>query len=390
MSHNHSTYYTGYNTKGFTVDTANGQHQYDFVRDGSGGWTAHQDLNWALASCTTITRWDFMKEASCIHQFRITTDVLDNGNAYAFTNNKCFSKLDHWDPVCVDCGNYAFDFNFYCDRSQLGRFVRFNQVNGSFWFSCAYCTGGNQGRGTEYPPHNCNWVSYNKYNVNYNANGGTGTTNATTHIYNNGTQQFEIKEVYNVNADAGLKTYTYQYNGKKLSTATNKLATNGFVRDGYTFMGWSTNANRDWKDLDFSSGTGDYQPGQEILNLAGKTRDNYSITLYAVWKRNTWDVIYKTNEPAVTESVASGVMPNKTTISGEGTILDLNQYSLTGYIWQGWSTSSSGEVEYVDGAEVQPREEDLILYAVWKPIEYDVNIHNNKPDDATSDVVNIK
>ena len=82
--------------------------------------------------------------------------------------------------------------------------------------------------------------SENSYNVVYNANGGSGYISNKTAEY---TESFA-------------------------------LATSGFTRDGYTLLGWSTNA---------SAETAEYIPGQVVSHLTVNNGD--TITLYAVWLR---------------------------------------------------------------------------------------------------------
>ena len=57
------------------------------------------------------------------------------------------------------------------------------------------------------------------------------------------------------------------------------LSTNTFIRDGYTFKGWSTSS---------SSNTVEYTNGQSISNLTSTNGE--VINLYAVWKINTYTV----------------------------------------------------------------------------------------------------
>lgn len=67
-----------------------------------------------------------------------------------------------------------------------------------------------------------------------------------------------------------------------------------------------------------------------------------------------------------------------------------------GYIFHGYFTGKKGtgdKIIDVKGNILVGNnyfKDDAIIYAYWIPIEYNVNIYNNKPDEATSDVVNIK
>lgn len=81
------------------------------------------------------------------------------------------------------------------------------------------------------------WTA-NIYTVEYNANGGEGTTASSTHTYGTGSA----------------------------------LTTNGFTRTGYVFNGWNTNAD--------GSGSG-YTNGQSVLNLTETA--NGTVTLHAQW-----------------------------------------------------------------------------------------------------------
>ncbi len=82
--------------------------------------------------------------------------------------------------------------------------------------------------------------SAKQYTIYYNANGGTGSTAATTAIYDQSVS----------------------------------LRTNAFSRHGWTFLGWSTDKN---------ATSPDYSSGASVKNLTG----NNSVTLYAVWKIHT-------------------------------------------------------------------------------------------------------
>ena len=115
-----------------------------------------------------------------------------------------------------------------------------------------------------------NWTPIT-YTVNYNANGGSGTMSASTHIYD-----------------------------------TNKnLTTNTFTRTGYNFRGWALT----------SSGGVTYQDGQSIKNLT--TTNAGTINLYAVWRPVT--VVLKLNATTADDKGTTAVnltynesMPNIT------------------------------------------------------------------------------
>lgn len=78
----------------------------------------------------------------------------------------------------------------------------------------------------------------NQYTVEYNANGGTGSTSSSIHTYDQ----------------------------------SKPLSNNCFTRAGWTFIGWSTSS---------SATTATYTNGQSVKNLISQS--NGKVTLYAVW-----------------------------------------------------------------------------------------------------------
>ena len=119
----------------------------------------------------------------------------------------------------------------------------------------------------------------------------------------------------------------------------------GPTRTGYTFQGWAT-----------SSGGGvAYQPGQGYANDA-------DITLYAVWKANTWAVKYNANG-------GSGAPADQTKTYGQTLKLSTTKPVRTDYNFMGWATSKAnadkGTVTYAAGANYTSNAA-ITLYAVWE------------------------
>ena len=86
----------------------------------------------------------------------------------------------------------------------------------------------------------------NGYEVAYNANGGSGTTSRTYHVYG----------------------------------VSSKLSTGSFTRDGYKFLGWSESA---------SATTPQYAPGASVTKLAPSNTK----TLYAVWLKIKTELVFE-------------------------------------------------------------------------------------------------
>ncbi len=177
------------------------------------------------------------------------------------------------------------------------------------------------------------WEEQATYTVTYNANGGSGAPAAQTKTH-----------------DAALT-----------------LSTQKPTRSGYTFLGWATSS---------SATSAQYQPGGSYTN-------NSSVTLYAVWKAQTYTITYDNNggrwifdfnndedengQIKKTAKVGESIELNS---NGASPIRDNGELCLQ---W-GWSTkkltpynswySGMPEPEYRYG-DIYSGNKDITLYAVW-------------------------
>ena len=171
-----------------------------------------------------------------------------------------------------------------------------------------------------------------KYNVRFDANGGTGSMDI---------QEFE-------------------------HTISGVLNENKFSRVGYTFKGWNTK-----KDGSGAS----YTDKQSVLDL---TKNVETITLYAQWEANTYTVIFNSNG-------GEGEMNSQIFKYDEEKALSANIYTKEGFIFGGWNTSSDfSGTDYSDKQVVKnlTTGTTVRLYAVW--IERTYEIENYKVDDSTN------
>ena len=124
------------------------------------------------------------------------------------------------------------------------------------------------------------------------------------------------------------------------SSSAALLNSNTFSRSGYTFDGWTTQAD----------GTGDSYANRANFPFTS------SVTLYAKWNRNPVTVSFNANG-------GTGTMTNQ---SGSATsALNVNSYSKSGFAFSGWNTSADGSgTTYTDGADF-PFDSAATLYAVW-------------------------
>ncbi len=124
------------------------------------------------------------------------------------------------------------------------------------------------------------------------------------------------------------------------------LAQNLFANSGSTFQGWATELN----------GPVVYTDGQTVRDLASATG---MVTLYAVWSpdASSYTVTFNGNG-------GTGYMPDQNFTTGTAKALEQNVFTRSGYTFQGWATSSGGEISYVEGQKIDAAA-GMTLFAVW-------------------------
>ena len=136
------------------------------------------------------------------------------------------------------------------------------------------------------------------------------------------------------------------------------LTANTFEKEGYTFAGWKTIDNKVVAD-------------KEVINLASE--NNTTVTLFAQWTANTYNVVFDKNSTVATGSMESFEM----TVDVPSTLKN-NGYSYTGYKLVEWNTASDGSGKgFANGAKIEENlslENDatVTLYAIWTPITYTI------------------
>lgn len=165
------------------------------------------------------------------------------------------------------------------------------------------------------------------WTVSYNANGGSGAPSSQT------------------------KTYG----------STLKLSSTKPTKTGHTFQGWATS----------KSGSVAYAAGANYTN-------NSAVTLYAVWKANTWTVRYNANG-------GSGAPGNQTKTYGQKLTLSSVKPTRNLYNFKGWGTSAdSTTVAYAPGATYTSNAA-ITLYAIWELAWVAPRITNVVLERCTSD-----
>ena len=162
--------------------------------------------------------------------------------------------------------------------------------------------------------------------------------------------EYTYKLVYNKNAKNAKSTAKTQ-KGISYSQNVSLRDAGSVVRSGYTFVEWNTKAN--------GKGTS-YKPGANVSKLT--KNNNGTVTLYAIWKINTYSVNYIVNgginnsSNPVTHTVAVGPK--------------LKNPTRTGYTFAGWFTSSNLSGKKV--TTVPKTAANITLYAKWKANSYSV------------------
>ena len=142
---------------------------------------------------------------------------------------------------------------------------------------------------------------------------------------------------YNANGGSGAPSSQTKWHGKTLTLSSTKP-----TRTGYTFQGWATS----------SGGSVAYAAGASYTG-------NTTITLYAVWKANTYTVKFDANG-------GSGAPSNQTKIYGQTLTLSSTKPTRANYNFKGWGTSATTTtVAYAAGASYTGNAA-ITLYAVWE------------------------
>lgn len=255
---------------------------------------------------------------------------------------------------------------------------------------------------------------YHRFNVNYDANGGTGAPssyvthvgipsklsktvptrenykflgwstnkNATKKEYASGAEFVRKYSTIKTNTEAveeqdvtlyavwEEQKYTVNYNanggtGAPASQTADKtqnitLSSTIPTRTNYTFLGWSTSK---------TATTATYQPGDSFTS-------HENTTLYAVWRGDTYTVRYNAAGGTGAPSAQSAAKTTNITLSS--TIP-----TRTDFDFLGWATSAGGTVVYHPGDSYTGRE-DITLYAVWSVQTYTISFNANGGSGAPS------
>lgn len=152
---------------------------------------------------------------------------------------------------------------------------------------------------------------------------------------------------------------TFNANGGSVGTASKKVFINtpygtlpAPTRTGYSFAGWYTAAS-----------------GGSLVKEDTNVSITSNQTLYAHWTPYTYTVSYNANG-------GTGAPGNQTKTHDQSLTLSSVKPTKDGYTFQGWSTSSTGSVQYNPGSAYTGNA-NLTLYAVWNPVKYPIYFNAN-------------
>lgn len=213
--------------------------------------------------------------------------------------------------ITIDGTKYTFNHSFSANTTTTlatkSKTVTHN-VDGSKSVTVKgyYQTGVSPGNISTSKTFTCTKIA-RQFTVSFNANGGSGAPGAQTKTYGTALQ----------------------------------LSSTVPTRGGYIFKGWATS----------STGDVSYSPG-------GYYYSESAITLYAVWEAVNYTITFNANGGS--GGPTSVIKPHDTTIALPTTAPTRNHYKFIG-----WSTTTSGTVQYVAGASYTGNA-NATLYAVWE------------------------
>lgn len=148
------------------------------------------------------------------------------------------------------------------------------------------------------------------------------------------------KITFNANGGSGAPSAQTKWKDQALTLSSTKP-----TKTGHSFLGWSTSS---------SATSATYSAGGTIPK-----ETNSALTLYAVWKANTYTVSYNANG-------GSGAPGNQTKTYGKTLTLSSTKPTRMNYNFKGWGTSASATtVAYAAGANYTANSA-VTLYAIWE------------------------
>lgn len=188
------------------------------------------------------------------------------------------------------------------------------------------------------------------YDVVY-ADNGDGNLKPMNGVRKNN-QYIYAYPVVSFNANGGTMTMDDQVVGYDFGT---ELSANGFTRVGYSFAGWAQSPE-----------------GEAIYVDEDKIVTTNDVTLYALWSNDYRYITFHENAGSSPEETET-----QEVLYNSPAVLDANEFTRTGYTFNGWNTSSDGtDTPYADKTKITITK-NTDLYALWKANSYKVRFDKN-------------
>lgn len=187
-----------------------------------------------------------------------------------------------------------------------------------------------------------------------------GQKDASTTIDIGAKTQYSI--TYNANGGTGAPSAQSKWHGEALTLSSTKP-----TKTGHSFQGWATSS---------TATAATYQPGASYTT-------NAALTLYAVWKVNTYTVAYNANG-------GKNAPAAQTKTYGTNLTLTTLKPTRTNYTFKGWATAASSSVIAYQPGGTYTANAAATLYAVWEqsyalPKIYNVSAEEDDPSDRETD-----
>ena len=274
------------------------------------------------------------------------------GNADAASMPKCFREYySHQNPyflITVGTDVYLKRATLYLYNSGEVKMYSKTILPQKDYFRYTSIVPGRLGAGNYYYEWEFVYSTGSSTNSNNTLQGGKVSFNVTDLTYNIS---------YNANGGSGAPSSQTKYYDKLLSLISLKP-----IRTGYTFKGWSTSS---------TATKASYQSGDNYIS-------NSNVTLYAVWEKIQYNISYNANG-------GSGAPSTQSKYHGSTLTLRSAKPTRTGYIFKGWSTSSTATKASYQPGDNYTSNSNVTLYAVWEKIQYNISYDANGGSGAPSD-----
>ena len=318
---------TGYTFKGWNTKA-----------DGSGtSYSDKQEVsNLSATDGATVTlyaQWTANKYTVTIHPNNGVLNVSDSSikanTDGTYTANVIYGSTNY-NALGVSASRTGYQMLGFYDNTSGGTKLWNNGgaclKDGKYWnASNQWCYAGNV---DIYPQ----WKA-NTYTVKYDGNGATGGSSASS-------------------------SHTYD--------VAKALTANGYIRTGYTFKNWNTQA--DGKGVSYA----DKASVKNLTSVNGAT-----VILYAQWSINSYTLTYNPN--------GGSVSPTSKSLTYNSAYGTLPTPTRKGYAFTGWFTAASGGTKVSESTKMGTG--NITIYAHWKANVLRVNYYPNgatKVDNSTA------